>query len=646
MSRENRAAGDDLPTSATAVIDSPSEYGTLPRVLRLFGPHRRRVSLLAGTILVGAVLGVLAPLMTMVVFDDALFPPSGEPRLGLLGALAGAMVVVVAVAAVVQIIQTYLATVVGQDVMHDLRAQLYGHLQRMSMRFFTGTRTGEIQSRIMNDVGGVGGIVSSGVVSVVANAVFLIAAFGAMAALAWELALLSVAILPIFAYASHRLGRVRRRLSAETQETLAEISSMTQETLSVSGALLGKVFGRQRQNMERYLSQSQRLARLHVRQEMVGRVFAGIAQTFLLAAPAVVYLGAGIAMAGGSSQFTPGTLVAFTALQMRLFMPLRELLETYMWMQSASALFERIFHYLDLPHEIVDSPRARSLPKSQVRGAVAFDDVYFSYALPAEDGRSAPGSGREWTLGGINLEVEPGQLAALIGPSGAGKTTASYLMARLYDVDRGSVTIDGRDVREIRLSSLAEVIGVVTQEPYLLHASVKENLLYARPEATKEEVEAAARLAFIHSRILELDNGYDTLVGERGYRMSGGEKQRLAIARVVLKAPRILILDEATSSLDTTSERLVQGALAPLMAERTTIAIAHRLSTIHAADVIFVLDEGRLVERGTHDDLVARGGLYSRLYADQFQSGSVEARCEDGLVLASGEIIAVGAGQR
>jgi ATP-binding cassette subfamily B protein len=294
----------------------------------------------------------------------------------------------------------------------------------------------------------------------------------------------------------------------------------------------------------------------------------------------------------------------------------------------------------------VDSPRARSLSKSRVRGAVAFHDVYFRYGMPAEDGRSRPGSGPEWTLAGLTLEIEPGQLAALVGPSGAGKTTASYLLARLYDVDRGSVTIDNLDVRDIRLSSLAELMGMVAQEPYLLHASVRENLLYARPEATEEEVEAAARLAFIHDRILELDNGYDTLVGERGYRMSGGEKQRLAIARVILKAPRILILDEATSALDTTSERLVQGALAPLMAERTTIAIAHRLSTILAADVIFVLDEGRLVERGTHHELVARGGLYARFYKHQFESGIVEARCEDGLVLASGEVVAAEAGQR
>jgi ATP-binding cassette, subfamily B, bacterial len=637
---------DDPPVSATAPGDPTPERRRLPRILRLFGPHRRRVSLLAGTILVAAALGVTAPLMTKVIFDDALFPPSGEPRLGLLAALVGAMVAVIALGGALQILQTYLATVVGQLVMHDLRARLYGHLQRMSMRFFTGTRTGEIQSRIMNDVGGVGNAVSKGVVSVGANAVFLIAAFAAMAILAWELALLSVAILPIFAYVSHRLGRVRRRLSAQTQQTLAEMSSMTQETLSVSGALLSKVFGRQPQSLERYLAQSQRLADLHVRQEMVGRVFGGIAQTFLLAAPAVIYLGAGIAMAGGSNRFTPGTLVAFTALQIRLFMPLRDLLDTYLGMQSASALFERIFQYLDLPHEIVDSPRARSLPKSRVRGAVAFHDVYFRYAMPAEDGRSRPGSGREWTLAGLSLEIEPGQLAALVGPSGAGKTTASYLLARLYDVDHGSVAIDDVDVRDIRLSSLAELVGMVTQEPYLLHASVRENLLYARPEATEEEVEAAARLAFIHDRILELHNGYDTLVGERGYRMSGGEKQRLAIARVILKAPRILILDEATSSLDTMSERLVQGALAPLMAERTTIAIAHRLSTILAADVIFVLDEGRLVERGTHHELVARGGVYARVYKHQFQSGIVEARCEDGLLLASGEVVAAEAGQR
>jgi ATP-binding cassette, subfamily B, bacterial len=449
-----------------------------------------------------------------------------------------------------------------------------------------------------------------------------------------------LAIVPVFAYISHRLGRVSRRLSAQTQETLAEMSSIAEETLSVSGALLAKLFGRQRYAVDRYLEQSHRLTGLRVRQQMVGRVFAGLAQTFFLVAPALVYLGAGLAMADGSIRFSAGTLVAFTALQMRMFIPLKELLRTYLQMQSAGPLFARVFQYLDLPLEITDSPHARALPPSRVRGAVAFCDVSFRYPPPGDG--AAPGGmrpDRAWTLEDLSLRVEPGQLAALVGPSGAGKTTASYLVARLYDVERGSVAIDGVDVRDIRLASLADLIGMVTQETYLLNASVRENLLYARSDAAQEEVEAAARLAFIHDRILELDDGYETVVGERGYRLSGGEKQRMAIARVILKDPRILILDEATSALDTSSERLVQGALEPLMADRTTIAIAHRLSTVLAADVIFVLDSGRLVEQGTHAELVTRGGLYSRLYEQQFEGGRVEARCQDGLVLRGGDVV-------
>ena len=615
----------------------------LPRVLRLFAPHRRRVVWLVATMLVGAVLGVAAPLLTEAVFDRALFPPGGEPRLGLLALLVGVMVLLIALAGVAGIVQTYLASVMGQLVMHDLRDQLYRHLQHMPLRFFTGTRTGEIQSRLMNDVGGVGAVISKGAASVLYNAVFLVATLVAMITLAWQLALVAVAMLPVFAYVSHRVGRVRRRLSKQTQETLAEMSSIAEETLSVSGALLAKVFGRQRQAVESYLEHSHRLAELRVRQEMVGRVLIGLAQTFFLVSPAIIYLGAGLAMAGGTSRFSPGTLVAFTALQLRLFSPLREMLGTYLQVQSSAPLFERIFQYLDLPHEITDSPGARALPASRVRGEVGFRDVSFRYSAPDDVTAAGDwGARREWTLQDLSLRIQPGQLAALVGPSGAGKTTTSYLVARLYDVDRGSVTIDGIDVREIRLSSLAELIGMVTQETYLFHASIRENLLYARPEAAAEEVEAAARLAFIHDRILDLPDGYDTVVGERGYRMSGGEKQRLAIARVILKDPRILILDEATSALDTTSERLVQGALAPLMSERTTIAIAHRLSTILAADVIFVLDSGRLVEQGTHAELATRGGLYSQLYEQQFDAGRLEARCEDGLVLASGDVVASG----
>jgi ATP-binding cassette, subfamily B, bacterial len=623
------ASGQPEALDATPVV---------PRMVGLLRPHRRRVWQLLATTLFGAAFGVAAPLLTVAVFDKALFPADGDPRLGLLAFLVGLMVVLIGLAGVAGILQTYLSSNIGQLVIHDLRERLYRHLQRMPLRFFTSTRAGEIQSRLVNDVGGVGTVVSRSASSAVTNSVFLVTAFAAMFFLAWELALVVLALLPVFAYISHRLGRVRRRLSRETQETLAEMSHVAEETLSVSGALLAKVFGRQRQSVERYSAYSRRVASLRVRQEMVGRVFVGLAQTFFLLAPALAYLGAGLAMAGGSTRFTPGTLVAVTALQIRLFPPLRDLLTAYLEMQSARPMLERVFQYLELPHEITDSPDARTLAPSRSKGLVAFRDVSFRYPGPLQ-GEASRQPDRDWTLADLSLRVEPGQLAALVGPSGAGKTTTTYLLARLYDVDRGSVTIDGLDVRDIRLSSLADLIGMVTQETYLFNASIRDNLLYARPEAEPEEVEAAARLAFIHDRILQLEDGYETIVGERGYRFSGGEKQRLAIARVILKDPRILVLDEATSAMDTASERLVQGALEPLMADRTTIAIAHRLSTILAADVIFVLDRGRLIEQGTHEELLELDGAYARLYQQQFRGGRVEARCEDGVVLRDGEVV-------
>jgi ATP-binding cassette subfamily B protein len=479
---------------------------------------------------------------------------------------------------------------------------------------------------------------------VLSNTVTVLSTVVAMVLLSWQLTLLALGIVPIFVYLTYRVGRVRRRISGETQESLAELSALTEETLSVSGVLLTKVFDRRRDAVERYRDENRRLAALQVRQSMVGRSFFAVVQTFFSVAPALVYLVA------GHAHLSSGTIVAFTTLQTRLLFPIGQMLSTAVEVQASLALFERVFQYLDLPHDIVDAEGARTLPPDEVRGQVGLRNVWFRYEEPevpifdmAADGDGSNGDvpTREWTLEDVSLEVEPGQLAAIVGPSGAGKTTISYLIPRLYDTVRGSVELDGIDVRELTQGTLAGAIGMVTQETYLFHATVRANLLYARPDATQEELEAATQAAQIHDRILELSDGYDTVVGERGYRMSGGEKQRLAIARVILKDPRVLILDEATSALDTTSERLVQAALEPLMANRTTIAIAHRLSTIIAADVIFVLERGRLVEQGTHAELLARGGLYADLYRQQFAGGLVEARCEDGVVLAGGDVVAL-----
>jgi ATP-binding cassette subfamily B protein len=620
--------------------------GLVRRVLALFRPYRRPVALVTVAILLSSGMGVANPLLIRVVFDRALFCGQGCPDLRLLGVLVTVMCCIPILTAAIGVGQVLLTNRIGQRVMQDLRDSLYAHLQSMSLRFFTETRTGEIQSRIANDVGGVQTVVTETASSIMSNVVIIISTLVAMVVISWQLTILSLFLLPFFAYLTYRVGSARRRVATLTQRSKAEMSAITEETLSVSGILLAKVFDRRQSEIERFRRENRRLAELQVRQTMVGQGFFAVVQSFFSITPALIYLVAGITLAHGDRSISPGTLVAFTTLQTRLFFPIGQMLQVAVEVQSSLALFARIFEYLDMPHDIVDRPGARVLDPAGVRGEVRLRDVWFRYgaggppaaaAAASADGDAPPA--RAWALAGVSLAVEPGQLAAIVGPSGAGKTTISYLIPRLYDVERGAVEIDGNDVRDLALSSLADIVGMVTQESYLFHATVRENLLYARPDATQEEIEAAARAAHIHDRVVSFEGGYDTVVGERGYRMSGGEKQRLAIARVILKNPRVLILDEATSALDTTSERLVQSALQPLMRNRTTIAIAHRLSTILAADVIFVLDDGQLVEQGTHAELVRAGGLYAQLYREQFQGGLVEARCSNGVVLAGGQVV-------
>ena len=629
------------------------DRATVRRVIGTFRPYKGKVGLVGLMIGLTSGLGVINPLLIVLVFDKALFGANGMcqgrpcPNLPLLYLYVAIMIAVPIVTSIIGIGQTYLTNLVGLNVMQDLRNRLYQHLQAMPLRFFTTTRTGEIQSRLANDVGGVQSVVTDTASTVLSNVVTIISTIIAMIVISIPLTILSLLLMPLFLWLTVKVGKARREVATNTQRTLADMTTITEETLSVSGILLSKAFGRQRFEIDRFRGENERLTGFLLRQTMIGRSFFALVGTFFSITPALVYLVAGwVNSNAGSDVIQSGMLVGFTTLQSRLFFPIGSMLQVSTEVQSSLALFDRIFEYLDLPHEIRDAPDAVDL--ETVTGHVRLRDVRFRYEDPPEGiplSPDAPPLGdddpvpREWTLEDVDLDIQPGQLAALVGPSGAGKTTVTYLVPRLYDVQEGAVEIDGVDVRKIKLESLGEAIGVVTQETYLFHDTVRRNLLYGKPDATEEQLIAAARAANIHDRIAELPDGYDTIVGERGYKLSGGEKQRLAIARVVLKDPRILILDEATSSLDTTSERLVQSALEPLMKGRTTIAIAHRLSTILSADVIFVMDRGRIVEQGTHDELLARGGLYAKVYDQQFRGGMVEAEFEDGVILASGEVV-------
>ncbi|MGJ0203504.1 ABC transporter ATP-binding protein/permease [Leucobacter sp. gxy201] len=584
------------------------------RIAALFRPYRGQLAAIVVLVLVSAGLGILPPLLTERVFDDGLFPQGG-PDLPLLGWLVGAMVAIFVVSSGFGIVQTLLTARVGNSVMGDLRVRLFTHLQSMELGFFTRTKTGVIQSRLQNDVGGVANVLTNTVSSVLGNTVTVIAAGIAMVLLSWQLTLVALVLMPVLVFAQRRVGQVRAKIAGKTQESLSEMTAITQETLSVSGVLLAKTFSQQRTETERYAAENRNQIELQVRQTMSGQVFFALVQIFLSAVPAIVYLVSGLLISRAMGQgfdpgITAGTIVAFTTVQSRLLFPLMALMRVALDLQTSRALFARIFEYLDLDPAIVDAPEAHEPSDEPGRaGRIEFDDVVFRYPDAGPDDRP--------TLDRVSFHVKPGEFVAFVGASGSGKTTIGSLIPRLYDASGGSVRYGGDDVRELRQESLMDRIGVVTQEPYLFHASIAENLRYAKPGASHDDIVAAARLANIHDTIESFADGYDTIVGERGYRLSGGEKQRIAIARVLLKNPRVLVLDEATSALDTVNEQIVQRALDDARSGRTTVAIAHRLSTVVDADRIYVVDAGRIREAGTHDELLALGGAYAELYARQ-----------------------------
>ena len=602
-----RISSGDVAAQKAANAEAPRIPNLLPRIARLFAPHTAVLALTITLVLISAALSVLPPLLTQQAFDVGLFPPEGEPNVPVLLRIVGLMLVLWVASAGLGIAQTYLTASVGNAVMAQLRVTLFDHLQRMELAFFTRTKTGVIQSRLQNDVGGVASVLSNTVSSVIGNTVTVLAALIAMLLLSWQLTLAAVILLPLLIAAQQRVGQVRARIATKTQESLSDMTAITQEALSVSGIMLAKGFFRQHAEVDRYRAENETQRGLQVQLQMSGQWFFAMVNVFLSVIPAIIYLVAAWLLQADVA-VTAGTLVAFTTVQARLTFPLLGLMRVALDLQTSGALFARIFEYLDLTPAITEAPGARAVDESRV-GSIRFEDVVFRYPDAAPD--QTP------TLDRVSFSVEPGQFVAFVGPSGAGKTTISYLIPRLHEASEGRVLFAGDDVRELTQESLIAQVGIVSQETYLFHATIAENLRYAKPEATDEELEVACRAASIHETIASFPDGYDTVVGERGYRLSGGEKQRIAIARVLLKDPPVLILDEATSALDSVSERVVQAALDSATRGRTTIAIAHRLSTVAGAGEIHVIDRGRIVESGAHDELLDLGGVYARLVAEQ-----------------------------
>ncbi len=594
-----RSGRPDGPRRETSQPAPPTTRpGDVRRVFRLFSAYRFQLSVVGALIVASALVSLASPFLLRAILDVSL----PQRNTALTAALAGGMIAVAVITTVLDVIQSRQSTLVGQGVMHGLRTKVYAHLHRLSLGFYTRTRTGEVQSRIANDIGSMQAVVTSTVTSVVSSGTTVIATLIAMLVLDWRLTLVSLILVPLFVVISRKVGGMRREIATTRQERMADLSSQVAESLSVSGILLSKTMGRSAHLTDRFSGTSADLADLEVRSAMTGRWRQSTIGIIVSILPAAIYLAAAFTLDGGSGAVSIGTLVAFTTLQAQLFRPMVSLLRTGVDMQTSMAMFRRVFDYLDLPIEIAEPERPTPLPAA--RGELRFDGVSFRY----------PGTDRN-TLDDITLTVPAGGSVAIVGATGSGKTTLGYLAARLYDPTAGAVLLDGTNLRELSFADLSTAVGIVSQETYLLHASLADNLRFARPDATDEELIEAAKGAQIHELIQALPDGYQTVVGERGYRFSGGEKQRLAIARMILRNPPVLLLDEATSALDTRTEAAVTDALATLAAGRTTVTIAHRLSTIRDAGQIVVLDHGRIVERGTHDDLLAAGGAYAALVA-------------------------------